>query len=276
MLESYFQYQSYLSGLECNFRCVKDCNAPGCWMTDVTVEVTFFDLIRHSLVYNNPVSSLFVNHCHIGLQDCEQNQRYKRIVVKLKKPCHFLQETICLVHGSKPLDCILFPEIHQINGLSPELARCPIFCKFPCIKNAIVVSDKRSKALKKLRIMSLREKALSSYLLFGTSSLIIDPRSLTRQMKRDKQKNRQFSIKDYERLIVEKLKTTGLFGDIMDKISKLDTRLGMESLFEKLEDNALIRQLQEKMVRPEFIYRFKGDYMKRLRRNLQRPEVAFM
>lgn len=276
MLDSYFQYRDYLSGLECNFRCVEDCNAPRCCMTDVIVEVTFFDLIRFSLVYNKPVYSLFVNHCHIGLQDCEQNPRYKLIVVKLKKPCHFLQETICIVHGSKPLDCVLFPEIHQINGLLHELARCPIFFKFPCLKDAIVVSDKRSKALKKLRRMSLREKALSSYLLFGAPYFIIDHKPLSRQLKRENHKNRQFSVKDYERLVVEKLKPTGLLGGIMDEVSKLDTRHGMESLFEKLEDDSLMRPLLEKIVRPEFIHRLKGDHVKRLRRNLQRPEVAFM
>jgi Fe-S-cluster containining protein len=273
MLDSYFEYRDYLSGLECNFLCVEDCNAPGCWMTDVIVEVTFFDLIRLSLAYNNPVSILFSHYCHIGLQDCEQNPRYKRTVVKLKKPCHFLQEAICKVHESKPLSCTLFPEIHQVNGLKHELVRCQIFCKFPCLNDKIVVSNKRSKALKKLKKMSIKERAISYYLLFETPSFIIDPKPISRQLKRENQK---LSVQDYERLIVAKLKSTGLFDGIMDEFVKLDTRHGVESLFEKLQDDALMRPLLEKMVRPEFIHRLKGDQVKRLRRNLQRPEVAFM
>lgn len=276
MLDSYFQYRAHLAELECNFRCVEDCNAPGCWMADVIVEVTLFDLIGLSLVYKTPVSSLFFHHCHIGLQNCEFNLRYKQIVVKLKKPCHFLQETGCMVHGSKPLNCVLFPEYHQIKGLLPELARRPIFCMFPCLKSAIAVSDKRSEALKKLGRMSQREEALSCYLLFGAPSFIINIKPLTKQLKRENPKNRQYSVQDYDRLLGEKLKPTGLFDGIMDEVSKLETRPGMESLFEKLEDNALMRPLLEKMVRPEVIHRLMGDHVKQLRRYLQRPEVAFM
>ena len=276
MLDSYFEHRDYLSGLDCNFRCVKDCHAPGCWRADVAVEVTFFDLIRISLAYNNSVSILFFNHCYVGFQDFELNPRYKRIVSKLKKPCHFLQETICKVHESKPLSCILFPEIHQLNGMMHELSRSQIFSKFPCIKDTNVISEKRSKALKKLKQISLRERALSCYLLFGTPSLIIDSKPLSKRLERENGKNRQFSVQDYERLVLENFKTSGLLGGIMEEISSLDTRLGMESIFEKINDDALMSQLLEKMIYPEFIHRLKGDHVKRIRRKLQLPEVAFM
>ena len=124
--------------------------------------------------------------------------------------------------------------------------------------------------------MSREEETLSYYFLFGVSSFIVDPKPLTSQLKKDNPKNRSFSLHDYDMLIGEKLKQTGLFDGIMDKASELDTRQGMENLFEKINDDFLMRQLLGEMVRPEVVYRFKEDRVKRLKRSLQRPEIAFM
>ena len=149
MMESYFQHQTDLAKQECKMQCPDDCSAPGCRLAEVIVETTLFDLIRLSLVLNTPVSSLFLQHCHLGLQGCEQNPRYHRLLIKLKKPCHFLEKKRCAVHVSKPLNCVLFPEYHHIKGLVSELAKGQVFCKFPCLKNEIFISDQRSTALKR-------------------------------------------------------------------------------------------------------------------------------
>jgi Fe-S-cluster containining protein len=275
-LDSYFQHQVYLSATEPNFLCPEDCNAPGCSTEDIAVEATLFDLIRLSLVFKTPVSILFSHHCRLGLQDFEFNPRYKILLVKLKKPCHFFQENRCMVHDSKPLNCVLFPEYHQITGLLPELSKRRAFSTFPCLKGPITVADKRSKALKKLRRISLREEALSCYLIFGVPVFIVDLKPLTKQLKRDNPKSLTFSVQAYDRLLVEKLKQTGLLKSIMDVVSKLDTRPGIESLFKKLGDDALMKPLLEKMVRPEIVHRFKGNSIKQLKRSLQRPEIAYM
>ena len=86
MLDDYFQHQADLSDLECNLRCPNDCSAPGCWMADVIVEVTLFDLIKLSQILNIPVSRLFSQHCRLGLVNCEFDLRYKKFLIKLKKP----------------------------------------------------------------------------------------------------------------------------------------------------------------------------------------------
>lgn len=184
MIERYFQYQADLTVTENNMLCQENCDAPGCQMADVIVEVSLFDLIRLSLALNTPVSSLFLNHCHFGFQSCELNPRYLSLLIKLEKPCHFLQKYRCKVHGFKPLNCVLFPEYHQIINLIPELAKRPVFNRFPCLKSEIVVSDKRSKALKELRKMNKREEALSCYFLLGIPSFIIDSKPLAKQLKR--------------------------------------------------------------------------------------------
>jgi hypothetical protein len=54
MLNNYFQHQSHIFDIECNFRCPDDCNAPGCRKADIIVEVTLFDLIRLGQVLNTP------------------------------------------------------------------------------------------------------------------------------------------------------------------------------------------------------------------------------
>jgi len=275
MMESYFQHQTDLAKQECKMQCPDDCSAPGCRLAEVIVETTLFDLIRLSLVLNTPVSSLFLQHCHLGLQGCEQNPRYHRLLIKLKKPCHFLEKTRCTVHGSKPLACVLFPEYHQIKGLAPELVKAPIFRKFPCLKGDILISDQRSTALKMLRKMSNREEALSGFFLFETPRYIIDSKPLTKQLKKENPNKKPITLKDYDRLINEKLKPTGFLDSINDKISRLDTRVGLESLFEKLKDDALMKPLLAKMDTPEIVYKLKGNSLKRLKRKLQPSELYF-
>jgi len=276
MLDDFFQHQAELSDLECNLRCPNNCSAPGCWMADVIVEVTLFDLIKLSQILNIPVSRLFSQHCRLGLMNCEFDLRYKKFLIKLKKPCFFLMEKRCRVHGSKPLSCVLFPEYQQIKGLIPELTRNPIFSGFPCLENPIVVSDKRNRALKNLRRMSLMEQALSSYVLFGVPSFIVDSKPLKKRLKRDHPKGRVFSIQDYDRLLYEMLKSNGFFEKVMGKISALDQRARMKNIFEKLNDRITMRYLMKDLVRPKVVHRLENEHIKRFKRNLHPPAIHFM
>jgi Fe-S-cluster containining protein len=276
MPKSYFQYQVHLSETDPGFFCREDCDAPGCWMKDVVVEVTLVDLIRLSFALNFPVSDLFSQYCSIGLKNLELNPRYNRLLVKLKKPCPFLREKRCGVHGSKPLSCVLFPEYHQIKGLLPELAMRPVFGSFPCFREEIVVSENRSNALRKLKTMGNREEALSSYFLFDAPSFIIDAKPLTRQLKKASPKKKIFFMQDYERLVHEKLKPTGLFDSIEKKISTLDSLPGITRLFNQLEDDSLMNPLVEKMIKPEVVLKIAGEKVKHLRRDIQSPGVIFM
>lgn len=275
-MERYFQHQAELASQACNWRCPEDCDAPGCWMAEVIVQVNLFDLIRLSLILNTAVSVLFLQHCFMGLEDSEIDPRYQRVLIKLKKPCNFLQKAICRVHGSKPLNCVLFPEYHQVKGIIPHLVNNPIFKGFPCLRAEIKVSQARSKALETLRAMSCREEALSNQFLFNTPSFIIDSKPLTKLLKQRGLKGPSGSLQDYEQLLRSVLKPSGFFDGIMDKIYQLDTRPGKESLYEKLGNDDLMKPLLEKLNRPDSIYRLKGHQFMRLKRTLQPPEVFFM
>jgi len=276
MLDDYFQHQADLSDMECNLRCPNDCSAPGCWMDDVIVEVTLFDLIKLSQVLNIPASRLFSQHCRLGLVNCEFDLRYKKFLIKLKKPCFFLMAKRCRVHGSKPLNCVLFPEYQEIKGLIPELTRNPIFSAFPCLESPIVVSKKRNRVLKKLRRMSLMEQALSSYYLFGVPNFIVDSKPLKKRLKRDHPKDRAFSIQDYDRLLNEMLKSIGFFEKVMEKLSALDQRTRMEDIFEKLNNRFTMRHLMKDLVRPRVVHRLENEHIKRLKRSLYPPAIHFM
>jgi hypothetical protein len=89
MPNDYFRYQDDIFNIESNFRCPDDCNAPGCWMTNIIVEATLFDLIRLSRTLNIPVSHLFSQYCRIGLMTSEVNIRYKKLLLKMKKTLPF-------------------------------------------------------------------------------------------------------------------------------------------------------------------------------------------
>lgn len=276
MIETYFQYQVKLAETESSLECPEDCNAPGCWMGDVIVEVSLFDLIRLGQVLNTPVSTLFFNHCYLGLQTCEFNPRYQRLVIKLKKPCHFLEKSRCAVHGFKPLNCLLFPEYHQIIGQWPKLAENRVFRSFPCIKSGITVSDERKRALKKLGRISSRQEACSYDFLLGLPSFIIDSKPLTRQLKQACHKDRTVTLKDYERLLEKKLESTGLLDIIVTKISQLDTRKSTERLIETVQDDVLMEPLLATKNCPEVVHSIKDKQFKRLKRKVQQPEVAFI
>jgi Fe-S-cluster containining protein len=273
MPERYFQYQSGLAASERHMRCPEDCDAPGCWMAEVVVGVSLFDLIRFSLELKTPVSSLFLNHCCFGFLCNELNPRYLNLSIKLKKPCPFLQKARCRVHRFKPLDCVLFPEYHRIAGLLPELVKRPVFKKFPCLKSEIAVSDQRSQALKELKKMSNRQEALTYYFLQEIPCVIIDAKPLAKQLKKSGLKNKSLSAGNYHQQIYEKLKSTGIFDAIMDKIRLLDTPQEMESLFNQLENQTLIKELLEKRASPEIVFRVDKNRLKPMKRYLRRSDL---
>ena len=276
MLERYFQYQAELAATERNMLCPEDCDAPGCWMTQVVVGISVFDLIRLSLVLNTSVSTLFLNHCRFGFQCNELNPRYLNLSIKLKKPCPFLQRARCKVHSYKPFDCVFFPEYHKIAKLLPELAKRPVFKNFPCLQSKITVSDQRSQALKQLKKMSIREDALSCYFLLAIPCFIIDTHPLVKQLKKSGLKITSFSAENYRQVLYEQLKSTGLFDGIIYKIKRLDTRQGMESLVRQLENKTLITSLIEKKASPEIIFTVDKNRLKPKKRHLQRPDLIFM
>ena len=276
MFTDYFRYQTSLAKKDDHFRCFENCNAPGCTMTDVFVEVSLFDLYRISLNLNTTVSKIFFHYCYIGLQNYELNVNYKRLMIKLKKPCHFIEKNFCRIHHYKPLDCILFPEYYQIKGELVKLSNKTVFSQFPCLKNKINISSERRCAIKQLRKMSLKEKSLSNIFLFGLPSFIVDDRPMIRELKKRKDKKCPVLQSDYERLLYEKLDSTGFFNNIRKKLDKFDRPSGIVPLFEKLKDDSTDQNLLEEMVKPKIVHRFKKGKIKRLQRSLQPPEVIFI
>jgi Fe-S-cluster containining protein len=276
MLNNYFQHQAHIFDIECNFRCPDDCNAPGCRKADIIVEVTLFDLIRLGRFLNTPVSHLFSQYCHLGLMIYENNIRYKKLLIKMKKPCLFLSRNECVVHNAKPLNCKLFPESYHIKGLLPKLSKNPLFYTFPCLKKPIVISEKRKTALKKLRRMSLLEQALSHAYLFGVPNFIIDEKPLRKKLRRSHPKHRNLSLQDYDKLLNKLLKSYSFIESVMEKISRLDAESEIKNLFEKLSDRVMMEHLMEKMVRPVVVHRLERDDIKQLKRRLHPPAICFM
>jgi len=67
-----------------------------------------------------------------------------------------------------------------------------------------------------------------------------------------------------------------VFDTIKNKVSTLDSLPGIMYLFEKLKDDTLMDPLVEKMVKPETVFKIEGNQVKRVKRNIQSPEVIFM
>lgn len=275
-LDNYFQRQADISDIESNFRCPEDCNAPGCSMTDIIVDVTLFDLIRLSRELTARVSHLFSQYCQLGLITCEENIHYKRLIIKMKKPCHFLSGHRCSVYDSKPLSCTLFPEIYHVKGQLKKLTQTSIFDSFPCIKKPLTISEKRNNALKTLNRMRIHEKALSNDYLFGVPSFIVCAKPLTKKLRQKYPKKIIFSTKDYDNILNKLLKTSGFLESLFEKISVLDTMEGMNHIFEKLNDRAVMTHLMEKMIRPNVVHKLKHHHIKKLKRSLLSPATYYI
>ena len=276
MVNNYFQHQAHIVGIECNFQCPDDCNAPGCRKVDIIVEVTLFDLIRLGRFLNTTVSLFFSQYCHLGVMIYEDNIHYLRLLIKMKKPCLFLSGGQCVVHDAKPLNCTLFPELYHIKGLFPKLSKNPLFYAFPCLKKPLVISGKRIKALKKLRRMSSEEQALSHAYLFGVPSFIIDKKPLRKKLRQSHPKQRNLCLQDYDNLLNELLKSYSFFESVMKKISRLDTESDIKNLFEKLNDRVMMEDLIEKMVRPVVVHRLMRDGIKQFKRSVHPTAICFM
>ena len=276
MLNNYFQHQAKLVDIECDFRCPDDCNAPGCRNAGIIVEVTLFDLIKLSRFLKTPVPHLFSQHCHLGLMIYEDNIRYKKLLIKMKKPCLFFSGNQCIVHDAKPLNCILFPELFHIKGLLPKLSKNPLFYTFPCLEKPIVISGKRIKALRKLRRMSLQEQTLSHAYLFGVPSFIIDEKSLRKKLRQSHPNHRNLSLQDYDNLLNNLPNFYGFIESVMEKISRLDAESEIRDLFEKLNDRVMMKHLMKKMIRPVVVHRLKRDGIKQFKRSLHPPAIWFM
>jgi Fe-S-cluster containining protein len=276
MLNSYFQHQTKLINTDCNFRCPDDCNAPGCRKPGIIVEVTLFDLIKLGRFLNTPVSRLFSQNCRLGLTACKYNIRYMNLLIKMKKPCRLLSGDQCSVHDVKPLSCILFPELYQVQGVLPELSKKPLFHSFPCMKKPVVVSQTRKKAISKLEKMSLQEQALSYAYLFGMPNFIIDKKHLRKKLRQIHPKHRKLFLQDYDNLLNNLLKSYSFSESVKEKISRLNTESEINNLLEKLNDRVMMEDLMEKMVQPEVVHRLKEDGIKQLKRSVRPPEICFM
>jgi len=276
MLNNYFQHQAQLFDIDCNFQCTDHCNAPGCRKDDIIVEITLFDLIKLAQFLDTPVSHLFSQHCRLGLTVYKYNIRYMNLLIKMKKPCLFLSGDQCSVHDVKPLSCILFPELYQIQGVLPDLSKKPLFHSFPCLKKPIVVSEMRTKALRRLERMSLQEQALSYAYLFGIPNFIIDKKHLRKKLRQSHPIHRKLFLQDYDNLLNNLLNSYSFIERVREKISRLDTESEINNLLEKLSDRVMMEDLIEKMVRPVVVHRLKRDGIKQLKRRLYPPAICFM
>ena len=276
MLNNYFQHQAQLIDIESNFQCPDECDAPGCRKADIIVEVTLFDLIKLGRYLNIPVSHLYSQHCRLGLMVYNDNVRYMNLLIKMKKPCLFLSGNQCGVHDVKPLSCRLFPELYQIQGQLPELAKKPLFHSFPCVKNPIAVSEARTKAVRRLQRMSLQEQALSYDYLFDTPNFIILKKHLRKELRQSHPKHRRLSLEDYDNLLIKLLKSYGFIDNVKEKISRLDIESVIICLFEKLNDRVMMEDLMEKVVQPKVVHRLKRDGIKQLKRSVHSPAICFM
>jgi predicted transcriptional regulator YheO len=72
------------------------------------------------------------------------------------------------------------------------------------------------------------------------------------------------------------LKSYSFSESVKEKISRLNTESEINNLLEKLNDRVMMEDLMEKMVQPEVVHRLKEDGIKQLKRSVRPPEICFM
>jgi hypothetical protein len=174
----------------------------------------------------------------------------------------------CAVHDSKPLNCVLFPEYHQIRSILSTFKTPSIFSEFQCLDGNITISNKRRHALLTLRKMNRIEEAVSCYFLFGTPSFIIDAKPINRELKRNLSQTDTVSPQKYDDFAVKKLKHIGFFNRFMENLAALDAYDGIERIFEICNHGDLVSLLVEQATTQNTIFAFKRDGFKKRKRQL--------
>jgi Fe-S-cluster containining protein len=180
----------------------------------------------------------------------EENPWIQRFVLELKKPCPFLIGKDCSIYGGRPITCAIFPEAFFLFPGGEGGLDDGNFGHYPCLREPLVLSEKRRSSLIEVMEMARREVFLTDFYVFGFSPFSVDLRNSVidlMEVSRDisgsignGEMPSEIPHEAFENILVRRLGNGGYLSRIDSKVEELNSARGIEALFEIKEWTDLV------------------------------------
>jgi Fe-S-cluster containining protein len=226
-------------------------------------------VVAASFLTGEKASHLFPSHYKIGASPMDENPWIQRFSLELKKPCPFLDGKDCGIYGGRPITCALFPEaFFLVPGQKRGLNKGK-FGHYPCLREPLVISERRSSHLCELMEMARREAFLTEFYLFRFSPFAIDLRNTALDVMEvsqdisggigEDERPHMVPHEAFEEILVRRLGSGGYLLEIDSKVTELNSQRGIDALHE-------IKELTDSVAASEkdFPYYYEFDERDRL------------
>jgi Fe-S-cluster containining protein len=286
-LTAYFHLRAHLASWKSDFHCYPDCTRPGCKNENLPVPVSLVDLLGVAWHHHDLVVAKYQSHYTLGLIQTEHHEWIRKVSLRLKKPCPFLENDLCGIYPVRPLACVLFPEYLVREGRFAAVAGQEQFQDFLCVHRPLPLSPQRAEVIGRLKNMWEREILLSNYYLFTYGHCYIDFNDQTKELlqaagtfmdgESSEKSELRATIPNHlmERFFRERLAGCQTFDGLETKISRLDTPEGQVQFLNLLDDDLLVKKLMAEWHDQDLIFRFVKGKLKRTRRSLLPTEYSF-
>jgi hypothetical protein len=207
----------------------------GCQEPSLHICISLVDLVAISLISGRRPTELLREDVKIGFDPIHEKEPWiGRVLLELRKPCHFLYGKECSIYPGRPIACALFPEYRFIVERPETILQKDIFRNFPCIQKPCSISPQRKATLQQLSEMSAKDVFLSDFYLFGTSPFVIDLKSIAGEglegIPVSKNGKATLSHHRMEELISQKLREGGYLDHWEVRVKKLNQVNGLDDL----------------------------------------------
>ena len=283
-LAAYLRDRADLASYKSDFDCDPTCTRPGCKNQDLQIPVSIIDLLGAALYRDQSVSATYQGNYSLGLLSNEREDWIRTVNLRVKKPCPLLENDRCSIYPVRPLPCILFPEYLVNEGTFEANARQDHFKDYLCFRHLIPLSPERAKVMAQLKRMWKRESFISSFYLFHHGGCHIDFSNLIPELSHEARSRREAESAGelkplriiphqvIELFFVEHIAGCQPFAGVSEKIYHLDNREGEAEFLQLLQDDRLMKTLNQCGDDRALVFRFAKGKLQAKRRSLSPPE----
>ena len=283
-LAAYLRDRADLASYKSDFNCDPTCTRPGCKNQDLQIPVSIIDLLGAALYRDQSVSATYQGNYSLGLLSNEREDWIRTVNLRVKKPCPWLENDRCSIYPVRPLPCILFPEYLVNEGTFEANARQDHFKDYLCFRHLIPLSPERAKVMAQLKRMWKRESLISSFSLFHHGGCHIDFSNLIQELSHEARSRREAESAGeleplriipnqvMEHFFLKHIAECQPFAGVSEKIYHLDNREGEAEFLQLLQDDRLVKTLNQCGDDRALVFRFAKGKLQAKRRSLSPPE----
>ena len=283
-LAAYLRDRADLASYKSDFNCDPTCTRPGCKNQDLQIPVSIIDLLGAALYRDQSVSATYQGNYSLGLLSNEREDWIRTVNLRVKKPCPWLENDRCSIYPVRPLPCILFPEYLVNEGTFEANARQDHFKDYLCFRHLIPLSPERAKVMARLKRMWKRESLISSCYLFHHGGCHLDFSNLIQELSHEARSRREAESAGeleplriipnqvMEHFFLKHIAECQPFAGVSEKIYHLDNREGEAEFLQLLQDDRLMKTLNQCGDDRALVFRFAKGKLQAKRRSLSPPE----